>query len=137
VPVVTLLFKTIHAFVIVHHASRRVMHFGVTEHPTDARISQQLREATPFGEQPRCLICDNDKKYGLLFERVATAAGIEVIHTPYEAPRANAICERYVGSLRRECLEDVLVIGVLPLSRILKEYVSYFKQARPHPGLAQ
>ena len=57
------------------------------------------------------MICDNDKKYGPLFERVAQASGIEVIHTPYEAPRANAICERFVGSLRRECLDHVLVIG--------------------------
>jgi putative transposase len=60
-----------------------------------------------------------------------------VIHTPYEAPRANAICERLVGSLRRECLDHVLVIGVRPLIRILKEFVSYFNEARPHQGITQ
>jgi putative transposase len=137
VPAVTLLFKTIHAFVIVHHGSRRMVHFGVTEHPTDEWITQQLRGATPFDEKPKYLICDNDKKYGSVFERVAKASGIDVIHTPYAAPRANAMCERFVGSLRRECLDHMLVIGVLQLIRILKEYVSYFNQARPHQGIAQ
>jgi transposase InsO family protein len=137
VPVVTLFFKTIHAFVIVHHESRRVIHFGVTEHPTDAWVTQQLREATPFDEKPKYLICDNDKKYGDGFERLAKASGIEVLHTPYEAPQANAICERFVGSVRRECLDHMLVLGVLQLMRILKEYVGYFNRARPHQGIGQ
>jgi len=132
VPVVTLFFKTIHAFVIVHHESRRVVHVGVTDHPTDEWITQQVRDATPFEEKPKDLICDNDKKYGHMFEQVAQASSIEVIHTPYEAPRANAICERIVGSLRRDCLDHMLVIGGLQLSRILNEYGTYFNQARPH-----
>jgi putative transposase len=68
---------------------------------------------------------------------VAKASGIEVIHTPYEAPGANANCERFMGSLRRECLDHMLVIGELQLIRILKEYVSYFNEARPHQGIAQ
>jgi putative transposase len=137
VPVITLFFKTIHAFVIVHHESRRVVHVGVTEHPTDAWISQQLRDATPFDAKPKYLICDNDKKYRPTFERVAKASGIEVIHTPFEAPRANAICERFVGSLRRECLDHVLVIGARPLNRMRKDYVAYFNQVRPHQGIGQ
>jgi len=137
VPVVTLFFKALHAFVIVHHESRRVVHCGVTEHPTDEWVAQQLREATPFGEKPKYLICDNDKKYGARFEQVAKASGIEVIHTPYQAAHANAICERFVGSLRRECLDHILVLGVLPLVRILKDYIRYYNQARPHQGLAQ
>ena len=123
--------------VVVHHASRQVLHFGETEHPTDAWIAQQLREATPFEEKPKYLICDNDRKYGLMFERVAQASGIDVIHTPYAAPRANAICERFVGSLRRECLDHTLVLGVRQLNRNLKEYCAYFNQARPHQGIAQ
>ena len=137
VPVVTLFFKTLHAFVIVHHESRRVVHVGVTDHPTDEWITQQVREATPFEEKPKYLICDNDKRYGHLFERVVQASGIEVIHTPYEAPRANAICERFIGSLRREYLDHMLVIGERQLTRVLKEYVSYFNPARPHHGIAQ
>jgi putative transposase len=100
-------------------------------------VTQQLREATPFDEKPKYLICDNDKKYGDGFERLAKASWIEVIHTPHEAPQANAICERFVGSLRRECLDQVLVLGVLQLMRILKEYVGYFNRARPHQGIGQ
>ncbi len=137
VPVVTLFFRTIHAFVIVHLASRQVVHFGVTEHPSDEWVAQQLREATPFGETPKHLICDNDKKYGPVFERVAKTSGIEVMHTPYQAPLANAICERFIGSLRRECLDQVLVLGIRQLARILTEYVKYFNQARPHQGIEQ
>jgi putative transposase len=72
-----------------------------------------------------------------MFERIAKASGMELIHTPYATPRANAICERFVGSLRRECLDHMLVIGELQLIRVLKEYVSYFNPARPHQGIAQ
>lgn len=137
VPVVTLFFKTIYAFVTVHHESRRVVHFGVTEHPTDAWVTQQLREATLFDEKPKYLICDNDKQYGDGFERLAKASGIEVIRTPHAAPQANAICERFVGSVRRECLDHVLVLGVRQVMRILKEYGAYFNRARPHQGIGQ
>jgi putative transposase len=76
VPELTLFFKTIHAFVIVLHEGRRVVHCGVTEHPTDEWVTQQLREATPFDEKPKYLICDNDKKYGAVFERVVQTSGI-------------------------------------------------------------
>jgi transposase InsO family protein len=137
VPVVTLFFKTLHAFVIVNHESRRVVHVGLADHPTDEWITQQVRDATPFEEKPKFLICDNDQRYGSLFERVGQASGIEVIHTPYEAPRANAICERFIGSLRRECLDHVPVIGERKLTRVLKEYISYFNPARPHQGILQ
>ena len=65
------------------------------------------------------------------------ASGIEIIHTPYEAPRANAICERFIGGLRRECLDHMLVLGERQLTRVLKECVSYFNPARPHQGIAQ
>jgi putative transposase len=69
-----------------------------------------------------------------MFERVVRTSGIEVIHTAYEAPRANTICERFVGSMRRECLDHMLVIGELQLIRVLKEYVAYFNPARPTTG---
>lgn len=137
VPVVTLFFGTIYAFVIMHLASRRVVHVGVTDHPTDEWVAQQLREATPFEEKPKYLLCDNDGKYGAGFERITETTGIEVIHTPYQAPLANAICERFVGSVRRECLDHVLVLGVCQLVRILRDYVQYFNQARPHQGIEQ
>jgi hypothetical protein len=76
-------------FIIVELDSRRVVHFWVTRNPTDRWVAQQLREATPFGEGPRHLIRDNDSKYGALFARVAVGTEIEVLKTPYRAPRAN------------------------------------------------
>jgi putative transposase len=137
VPVVTLFFQTLCAFVIVHVGSRRVVHVNATAHPTDAWVAQQLREAAPFGQTVKHLICDNDTKYGSQFHAVAKACGLDLIHTPYEAPRANAVCERFAGSLRRECLDHQLVLGDHQLVRVLKEYSGYFNQARPHQGLAQ
>jgi putative transposase len=98
-----LFFRTVFVFVIIELGSRRVVHFGVTRHPTDRWIAQQLRDATPFGEGPHFLIRDNDRKYSPSFDRVA--AGIDVLKTPYRAPKANATCERFLGSLRRECLD--------------------------------
>jgi len=83
------------------------------------------------------LICDNDTKFGPAFEAAAKTCGLEVIHTPYEAPRANAICERFVGSVRRECLDQMLVLGSRQLVRVLVEYTGYFNPSRPHQGLAQ
>jgi putative transposase len=100
-------------------------------------VAQQLREATPFGDTPKHLICDNDKKYGPEFDRVAKTCGIDVIHTRYQAPLANSICERFIGSLRRECLDHVLVLGMRQLVRVLIAYVEYFNRSRPHQGIAQ
>ena len=96
-----------------------------------------MREATPFGDTPKHLICDNDKKYGPEFDCVAKTCGIDVIHTPYQAPLANAICERFIGRLRRECLDHMLVLGMRQLVRVLIAYVPYFNQSRPHQGIAQ
>jgi transposase InsO family protein len=112
-----------------------VVHFGVTRSPTDAWVAQQLRNATPFGEGPRYLIRDNDSKYGPSFARAAQ--GIEVLRTPYRAPKANAICERFLGSLRRECLDFLLILSERHLHHTVKEYVRYFNLARPHQGIAQ
>ncbi len=119
-PVVDLGFRTLFAFFLVELGSRRVVHVGVTRHPTDAWVAQQLREATPFGTAPRFLIRDNDRKYGSAFARVAAGSGITVLRTPIRAPRANAACERFLGSVRRECLDHVLVLGEGQLRRVLR-----------------
>ena len=112
-----------------------MVHFAVTRNPTDQWVAQQLREATPFGERPRFLIRDNDRKYGKSFERVASQ--IDVLKTPYKAPRANAFCERFLGSLRRECLNYILILSERHLYRAVKEYKQYFNHARPHQGIEQ
>ena len=136
-PVTDLLFRPLYAFVVIAHESRRVVHVGVTRHPTDAWAAQQLREATPFGEQPKYLIRDRDRKYGAAFARVAAASGITELRTAYRAPRQNATCERFLGSVRRECLDHVVVLGEAHLRRVLREYVAYFNRDRPHQGIRQ
>jgi putative transposase len=136
-PVTDLFFRSLFAFFIIELKSRKVLHIGVTRHPTDAWVAQQLREATPFGMTPRFLIRDNDSKFGPLFARVASSSGTKVLKTPYHAPRANAYCERFLGSVRRECLDHLLILHEQQLSRVLRAYVSYFNQARPHQGLQQ
>jgi putative transposase len=129
--------RSLVAFVMVEHASRRVVHVGVTRHPTDAWVAQQLREATPFGTAPRFLIHDNDATYGAQFERVATTTDIDVLTTPYRAPRANALCERFIGSVRRECLDHLLILHERHLAHVLRSYVAYFNRERPHQGIGQ
>jgi transposase InsO family protein len=89
-----------------------VVHVGVTRSPTDAWVAQQLREATPDGVRPRYLVPDRDARYGPAFARVAAASGIAVIRTPIGAPRANAVCERFLGSVRRECLDHTPILGI-------------------------
>jgi transposase InsO family protein len=109
----------------------------VTRSPTDGWVAQQLRGATPFGVAPRYLVRDNDAKYGPRFEAVAAGTGVEVLRTPVGAPRANAICERSLGSVRRECLDHTLILSEAHLRRVLEEYASYSNRARPHQGIGQ
>jgi len=136
-PVIDLFFRQVYLFFIVELASRRMAHFSVTAHPTDAWVAQQLRQATPFGQHPRFLIRDRDRKYGQTFTQVATACKIEILKTPYRAPKANAICERFLGSVRRECLDHILVFGERHLHQVVREYGQYFNRARPHQGIEQ
>jgi transposase InsO family protein len=128
------LFRPLYAFFVVELATRRVVHVGATRHPTDAWVAQQLREATPFDRCPRYVIRDNDAKFGGAFARVAAARGIEVLRAPYRAPRANAVCERFLGSVRRECLDHLLILGERHLARVLREYTASFNRDRPHQG---
>ena len=136
-PITDLLFRPVYAFFVIALETRQVVHVGVTRHPTDAWVAQQLREATPFGERPIYLIRDNDSKYGRVFAHVAAARGITELRTAYRAPRQNATCERFLGSVRRECLDHVLVLGEAHLRHVIREYARYFNQDRPHQGLAQ
>jgi putative transposase len=109
----------------------------VTRSPTDPWVAQQLREATPYGHAPKYLIRDNDRKFGSCFARVATTSAIEILKTPVHAPRANAVCERFLRSVRQECLDHLLVFRDKQLQRVLNQYVAYFNQARPHQGIQQ
>src|SRR6266853_328084 len=105
--VTDLFFRSLIAFFIIELQSRRVIHVGVTRFPTDAWTAQQLREATAWGQRPKYLLRDNDGKFGLGFERVAKTSRIEILKTPYHVPQANAICERFLGRVRRDGLDHL------------------------------
>src|SRR5438105_11149160 len=135
--VTDLFFRPLFAFFIIELKSRKVIHVNVTRSPTEPWVAQQLREATPYGEVPKYLIRDNDRKFGPHFARVAITSGIKVLRTPYRTPRANAVCERFLGSVRRECLDHFLIFQEKQLSRLLTAYALYFNQARPHQGRGQ
>jgi putative transposase len=136
-PVTDLFFHSLFAFFIIELHSRRVIHVGVTRNPTDVWTAQQLREATAFGVGPKYLIRDNDGKFGVGFARVAQTSNIKILKTPYYAPRANAICERFLGSVRRECLDHLFILHEKQLHRVLNMYLHYFNRARPHQGIKQ
>jgi transposase InsO family protein len=136
-PALTWRDRTLFVFVIIELGSRRLVHFGVTRNPTDAWVPQQLREATPFGDGPRYLIRDYDREYGRSFARVAAGTGIEALRTPYGAPKASAICERFIGSVRREFLDHFLILSERHLHRVMKEYKTYLNHARLHQGIGQ
>jgi putative transposase len=131
----TLTFKTLYVLVFIAHGRRELVHLAVTGHPTAAWVWRQLVEATAWGRRPKHLIRDRDAVYGGDFRDRAKALGIETVLTPVRAPRANAIAERLIGTLRRECLDYVVPVDERHLRTILGEYVDYYNTARPHRTL--
>jgi transposase InsO family protein len=132
-----LLFRRLYIFIILELKSRRVVHIAVTVSPTDEWTAQQLREATPWGEAPKYLIHDPDSKYGHHFSAVAASSGIKELRTPFRAPQASAYCERFIGTLRRECLDHMLILRRDHLHRLVTRFVAYYNRARPHQGIHQ
>ncbi len=130
-------FRPIFALVFIELATRKVRLAATTRFPSQAWVTQQLRNATPLGAAPRFLIRDRDGKFGADFDALARATGIRVVRTAVRAPDMNAICERFLGSLRRECLDHLLVLDDRHFQRIVTEYVAYHNAARPHQGLRQ
>ena len=132
----TLAFKTLYVLFFITHGRRELLHVAVTAHPTAAWVWRQLIEATPWGRQPQYLIRDRDRVYGGDFVARAAALGIDTLVTPFRAPKANAIAERVVRTLRNECLDHVLVLNERHLRTVLREYLAYYNADRPHRSLA-
>ena len=131
-------FRPVFAFSIVDVNAKRVVHVAVTRAATQAWTAQQLRNATPFGQGPQFIIRDRDEKFSAVFDRAAKGIGIRVLRTAVQAPLMNSVCERFLGSVRRECLDHVIVLGEAHLRHVLAEYaVDYFNMARPHQGIRQ
>jgi len=131
----TLTFKTLYVLVFIAHGRRELVHITVTANPTAAWVWRQLIEATPWGSKPRHLLRDRDAIYGRDFRRRAQRIGIDSIVAPMRAPKANAIVERVIGTLRRECLDHLLVSDEQHLRSVLAEYVAFYNRDRPHRTL--
>ena len=131
-------FRPIFAFFVIDINSKRVVHVGVTRAPTAEWTAQQLRNITPFGEGPQFIIRDNDNKFGAEFDRVAKGAGMKVLRTAIQAPLMNSVCERFLGSARRECLDHVIILGCRRMMHVLEQFGLHdFNTSRPHQGIVQ
>ncbi len=131
----TLPFKTLDVLLFISHGRRELVHLAVTAHPAAAWVWRQLVEATAWGRRPEYLIRDRDRVYGGDFRDRAKTLGIDTVLTPVRAPRANAIAERVIGTLRRECLDHVIPRDDRHLHTILAEYLDYYNADRPHRTL--
>jgi transposase InsO family protein len=131
----TLRFRTLFVCFFITHERRQLVHVRVTANPTAAWVWRQLIEATPWRRQPKYLVRDRDAVYGRDFVRRAQALGIHTLLTPFRAPRANAIAERVIRTLRQECLDHVVVLNERHLERVLSEFVQYYNTDRPHRSL--
>ena len=133
VPTVT--FRVLFCFIVLSHDRRRIVHFNVTQHPTEAWAAQQVVEAFPYDTVPRYLLRDRDSIYGEFFRRRVKNMGIEGVPAAPKSPWQNPYVERLIGSIRRECLDHVIVLNEDHLQRILADYFAYHHEARTHLSL--
>jgi hypothetical protein len=137
----TALFKRLYGLVVMEIGTRRMHVLGVTEHPAGPWVAQQARnlmiELGDRAEGFRLLIRDRDTKFTEMFDEVFTASGIRILKSPPRAPRANAFAERWIGGLRRELLDRILIVNARHSRRVLPAYETHFNEHRPHRSLSQ
>ena len=137
----TVLLKRIYVLFFIHHDTRLVRIASVTSKPSAHWVTQQARnicmELADQAKTIKFLLRDRDSKFSGSFDAVFAADGIRIIKTPVRAPRANAIAERFVGTIRRECLDRMLIFGRSHLEAVLGEYVEHYNSHRPHRSLDQ
>jgi len=133
--VATVGFRLLYCFLVLRHDRRRVVHFNVTPRPTARWTAQQVVEAFPFDSAPRFLIRDHDGIYGQDFCERVKYLGIEEVVIAYRSPWQSPYVERVIGSIRRECLDHVIVLNGAHLLRILRDYFTYYHDARSHLSL--
>ena len=137
----TVFLRRLYVLFFVEHGTRRVHLAGITAHPTGEWVSQQARNLLMNlgvrADGSKFVIRDRDTKFTTGFDAVFTAIGVRIVKTPVQAPRANAIAERWIASARRECLDRMLITGERHLQLVLGEYADHYNTHRPHRTLQQ
>jgi transposase InsO family protein len=131
----TIRFQVLYEFLVLAHDRRRIVHFNVTAHPTAEWTGQQLREAFPFEQVPKYLLRDRDGIFGADFSKQVEDLGIEEVLSTPRSPWQRAYIERVIGSIRRECLDHVIVFHEESLYRHVKSFVEYYHESRTHLSL--
>ena len=131
----TATFQVLFGFLVLAHDRRRVVHFNVTANPTAQGTAQQVVEAFPWESAPRYLLRDRDSIFGGSFRSRARGMGIEELLIAYRSPWQSPFVERLIGSIRRECLDHVIVLGEKHLRRLLGQYLRYYHRSRTHLSL--
>jgi len=135
--VVTARFRLLYALVVLGHERRKVIHFDVTPNPTQAWLARQVTEAFPWDTAPRFLLRDRDASYGQTFRYRVQAMAIEEVVTAPRSPWQNAYVERIIGSIRRECLDHIIIFDERHLRRMLSAYFQYHQHSRTHLSLCK
>jgi putative transposase len=133
----TIRFQLLYVFLVLAHDRRRIVHFNVTAHPTAEWTGQQLREAFPFEQVPRYLLRDRDGIFGGEFRKDVEAMGNKEVLSAPRSPWQRAYVERVIGTIRRECLDHVIVLNEASLFRHLKSFLAYYHESRTHLSLAK
>ena len=133
--VVTATFRMLYVFVVIEHGRRRLIHFNVTAHPTAAWTLQQLRETIGFDARYQYLLHDRDGIFAAHLDESVSRLGIEVLRSPPRSPKANAVGERVIGTIRRECLDWIIPLSESHLRSILRAWVGHYNAGRPHMAL--
>ena len=131
----TLSFRVLCVFVVLAHERRRVVHFNVTDSPTAEWTSLQILQAFPWDSAPRYLLRDRDCTYGQAFVRRVQAMGIKEVKIAPRSPWQNPFAERFVGTLRRDCLDHVIILNENHLRRIVRNYLGYYHDSRTRLSL--
>jgi transposase InsO family protein len=132
---VTATFRLLYVFVVIEHRSRRLIHCNVTAHPTSAWTLQQLREAVGFEERYEYLLHDRDSIFAKHLDESIGRLGVKVLKSPPRSPMANSICERVIGTIRRERLDWLIPLSESHLRCILKSWIPHYNTGRPHVAL--
>src|SRR6516225_10623517 len=133
--VVTASFRVLYVFVLLEVGTRRIAHFNVTANPTATWTLQQFREVMMDAQSCRFVLHDRDRIYSSELDSALKAMDLKVLKTPFQAPQANAFCERLIGTVRRECLDFLIPLNERHLRSLLKEWVTHYNRGRPHASL--